>query len=456
MDNKSKRVYDRSNKPANISKKKSSFSLRKPNKAANIIIYGGVCVGLIALTCALNIALYNNVNNPPISSSSATTSNIRKDNSSVLDINSTVESDKASSSETSGTASQDSSSDTSSEITSSEAAPDSSSSSSQVSSNETSQATSSAGSSSSSGQAVIDDDGTNGEYDGSIYIYKNSGYELFYGSDATAKNYAKAISEFKKLVGNNVNVYNLIVPNHSEFALPERIKNDAGVTSQYQNINTLFNSYTEDVKGINIYDIMNEHKNEYTYFNTDHHWTALGAYYAYTQFATDANLKPISLNDTKKGQLENFEGSFINATGGNSILKNNLDTVYYYEIPGNQKCTIVSDDGEAYDASLLYPYEILPENSYSVFIWGDNPFMTIKTDNHNGKKLMVVKESYGNAIVPFLAANYEEIYVVDFRYYTDGIVSLVKDNDIDDVLFLNGIISANTTQQVNKIKALFK
>lgn len=441
MDNKSKRVYDRNNKPANISKKKSSFTLRKSNKTMKVVIYGVVCVGLIALTCVLNIALYSNVNNPPLSS---TSSNVKKDTSSLINRNPSSKSDKNSSKTDSEPSKEQSSA---SSAASSESTPSSEP---QTSSNDTSSSTAQ------SGQAVVDDDGTNGEYDGSIYIYKNAGYELFYGSDATAKNYAKTISEFKKLVGNDVDVYNLVVPNHSEFALPERIKNDAGVTSQYQNLNTLFGSYTEDVKGINIYDIMNAHKNEYIYYNTDHHWTALGAYYAYTQFTTDANLQPISLSDTKKGKLENFKGSFINATGGNSILENNLDTVDYYEMPGNQQCTILSEDGESYNASLLYPYEILPENSYSVFIWGDNPFMTIKTDNHNGKKLMVVKESYGNAIVPFFAANYEEIYVVDFRYYKDGIVSLVNDQKIDDVLFLNGIISANNMQQVNKIKALFK
>lgn len=461
MENHSKRVYNRNKKPVKT-RKKSSFSLRQNNKKMSIVLYAMICIVLIALTCVLNIALYNNSGSSILSErpdhgiqlhkNSSANSNVTIENSngsSAIDTSSSADTssdDKASSTDKSEASGQTSSAQSSSKQESSSAA-----SSSKVSSeSSSSQATSSQNNSSSSASSKPEVD-KGGYMDGSIFIYDNAGYELFYGTNSSAKNYASAISEFKNLVGSSVNVYNLVVPNHSEYGIPEKYRGE----SQYDNLNTIFNSYTADVKGINIYNAMKNHSDEYIYFNTDHHWTALGAYYGYTQFAKATGAKAISLSETKKDKITGFEGSLINATGGNSDLMNNLDTVYTYEMPGNQECMITSTNSGTFPASLLYPYEILPENAYSVFIWGDNPYMTIKTDVHNGKKIMVVKESYGNAFVPFLAANYEEIYVVDFRYYTDGIVSLVNNEGIDDVLFLNGIVSANNVTQVQKIKSLF-
>ncbi len=441
MDNKSKRVYDRSKKPNGVKKKDTSFSMRKTNKSFSILIYCAVCVVLLALTLVLNVALYSSTNTPPLSNTSR--SNLPFDRNSRTNSHDTI---------SDNTSELDKSEDNSSDADSKDdtTARPSSSETEASSQNVPSEAPSPDVTSSASD---VPDDGKSGYLDGGIYIYNNIGFELFYGSESSAKYYAKAISDFKNSVGDDVNVYNLVIPNHTEFGLPAKYSDQT--TSQYDNINTILNNYSADIKPVNIYDTMKEHKDEYIYFNTDHHWTALGAYYGYTQFAKAAGFEPISLSDTKQGSLENFSGSLINATSGNADLQKNLDTVYYYEMPGEQECEITTDDGDKYQASLLYPFEILPENSYSVFIWGDNPYMTIKTDVKNGKKIMVVKESYGNAFVPYLAANYEEIYVVDFRYYQSGLESLIKSQGIQDVLFINGIMSANNATQVQKLRTLF-
>ena len=466
MENHSKRVYNRNKKPVKT-RKKNSFSLRQNSKKISIVLYAMICIVLLALTCVLNIALYNNSGNSILTqrpdhgiklnknSSSNSSFTIENNNeSSDLNISSSKDTslaDKASSDKASSTVNSTVSSQVSSAQSSSKQESSSAVSSSKVSSaNSSSQATSSKNDASSSTSSKPEVD-KGGYMDGSIFIYDNAGYELFYGTHSSAKNYASAISEFKNLVGNSVNVYNLVVPNHSEYGIPEKYRGE----SQYDNLNVIFNSYTSDVKGINIYNTMKNHSDEYIYFNTDHHWTALGAYYGYTQFAKATGTTAISLSEMKKDKITGFKGSLLSATDGNSDLMNNLDTLYTYEMPGNQECMITSKDSGTFPASLLYPYEILPENAYSVFIWGDNPYMTIKTDVKNGKKILIVKESYGNAFVPYLAANYEEIYVVDFRYYTDGIISLVNNEGIDDVLFLNGIVSANNVTQVQKIKSLF-
>lgn len=140
----------------------------------------------------------------------------------------------------------------------------------------------------------IEDNGEDGHMSGGIYIWDNKGFELFFGEDDSAKTYAQRISDYKKALGNDITVYNMVVPNHTEFGLPSRLSEqllETGETkSQRQNMSAVFNNYTQDVKAVDIYDVLNAHKTEYIYFNTDHHWTGLGAYYAYTAFAETAGL----------------------------------------------------------------------------------------------------------------------------------------------------------------------
>ena len=74
---------------------------------------------------------------------------------------------------------------------------------------------------------------------------------------------------------------------------------------------------------------------------------------------------------------------------------------------------------------------------------------------HCGKIIAVVKESYGNAFVPYLTYNYEEVHVIDFRTFGDNLVSYCQQNGIDEVLFLNGVMSANTQIQLDSMSGLF-
>ena len=97
-------------------------------------------------------------------------------------------------------------------------------------------------------------------------------------------------------------------------------------------------------------------------------------------------------------------------------------------------------------------------NTYGVFIMGDNALTVLKSASENaaaGKKIAVVKESYGNAFVPYLTNNYEEVHVIDFRYFKQNLVDYCKTNGIDEVLFMNGVMSANTQVQLDSMSGLF-
>lgn len=300
----------------------------------------------------------------------------------------------------------------------------------------------------------IPDDGSDGYLSSGVYIWQNKAFELFYGSTDAAAAYAQAISGYQQQLPGTT-VYNMVVPNHSEFGLPERIRDDMGCTSQRENLSDVFANYTEgsQVIPVDIYDALDYHKDQYLYFNTDTHWAPLGAYWAYTAFCEAANQTAAPLSDFTVSTVEDFTGYLYVATG-ESCLAENPDHIDLYE-PGFDYTIELSYDGVSFtELSGMYaPDEGM---GYSMVLWGDNPLVRITNhDDASGRKLLLVKDSYGNAIAPFLAANYSEVHVADFRSFPGKLPAYCQENGITDVLFFNNVMSANTYSQIETMNGLF-
>lgn len=304
---------------------------------------------------------------------------------------------------------------------------------------------------------IEDDPSITGYFDNNVFIYNKEGYEIFGGTDTLAVTYSTILSDIADRIDKRITIYNMVVPTHCEYNLPSRYKQMA--KSQKDNIEKVYSSYSAGIVPIDIYDTLNRHKLEYIYYHTDYHWTALGAYYGYEQFANIYGFSPTELKDLTKGEIEGFTGAFINNTkttaspNGNKDLLSNTDTVEYYEIPGNYTCRLLENGAdEMVRVPLLYPYSQGGSYTYSKFIWGDNPYMSIvSSDIKNGKKLLVIKDSYGNAFVPYLVSNFEEVHIIDYRYYKDNVSDIIKNNGITDILFINGVMSVNSSYHQNKL-----
>lgn len=300
----------------------------------------------------------------------------------------------------------------------------------------------------------IPDDGSDGYLSSGVYIWQNKAFELFYGSTDAAAAYAQAISGYQQQLPGTT-VYNMVVPNHSEFGLPERIRNDMGCTSQRENLSDVFANYTEgsQVIPVDIYDALDYHKDQYLYFNTDTHWAPLGAYWAYTAFCEAASQEAAPLSDFTVSTVEGFTGYLYVATG-ESCLAENPDHIDLYE-PGFDYTIELSYDGVSF-TELPGMYAPDEGMGYSMVLWGDNPLVRITNhDNASGRKLLLVKDSYGNAIAPFLAANYSEVHVADFRSFPGKLPAYCAENGITDVLFFNNVMSANTYSQIETMNGLF-
>lgn len=300
----------------------------------------------------------------------------------------------------------------------------------------------------------IEDDGTSGYLTYGTYVWHNTAFELFGASEDRARAYADAINSYKSALGKDITVYDMVIPNHTEMGLPQRIReSETSATSQAENIGQIYSFLDSTVKPINAYNAIAQHNGEYVYFKSDHHWSGLGAYYAYTAFAQATNQDALDLSKCTEKKVEGFTGSFAQSIDG---LES--DTVSYWEFPYDVNMTVTYDDGTTgtYD-SPYYQYAESGANTYGVFIIGDHSLTVLNSscEKASDKKIAVVKESYGNAFVPFLTYNYSQVHVVDFRYFEQNFADYCKTNGIDEVLFINGVMSANTQIQIDAMDSLF-
>ena len=287
----------------------------------------------------------------------------------------------------------------------------------------------------------------------SIVTLGNTAFEIFRGNPTATKKYSDTINEHKKSLGKDVNVYNMVVPTHVEFGLPDKYKDMSN--PQKPVIDKIYEGLGDDIKTVDAYSQLEKHKDEYIYFNTDHHWTSLGAYYAYEAFAKEAGFKPAKLSDYEKYTKEDFLGTLYTQTQDNN-LKKNPDKVDYYKIPQDYKVTRYEKENPTKPLkTTLYADYAEGVNSYSVFLHGDFPQVNIENKkSESDKKIVVVKESYGNSFVPFLIPHYKEVVVIDSRQYKGSLKELVEKNNVDDVLFINNIFAANTESIINTIDNL--
>jgi hypothetical protein len=286
----------------------------------------------------------------------------------------------------------------------------------------------------------------------SILIFQNRAMAPFGGTKAASEYYASVLNNYQEVLGDSVTIYNLIVPTAIEFYLPEKYKS---VTNpQKPNIDNIYSMLNPKIKKVDAYSALQKHTDEYLYFATDHHWTALGAYYAYTAFAEQAGFTPKPLSSMEKKTISPFVGTMYSQTQSSKLLEN-PDHLDYY-ITDTQHTAYQFPRNSPYKGNQVPVWAEYAKggNSYSVFLHGDQPLTRIDTEHKNGRKIMVVKESFGNAFAPYLIPHYEQVFVVDARYFQINGLKFIQDNGINEILFINNIFAANTNSQIGYIQRI--
>ena len=261
-----------------------------------------------------------------------------------------------------------------------------------------------------------------------LLIIAGRAFQVFGGNKTSVKSYVDVVNEYRKILPENVRVFNCIVPTGSSFVFVKDY--DYLREKEFKNIDDAYAQSSPDVITVPAKEALVAHQDEYIYFASDHHWTGRGAYYAYAAFCQAAGLKATPLNKMTRKVKRNFLGTLYNLTKDESI-KNNADSVEYFIPPVKTDVKVFAEYASG-------------GNSYGVFLGGDIAHLKINTSVKNGKSVVIIKNSFGNPFSTFLINNYESVHVVDYRYFDSGLLRLIKNEGIDDVIFFHNVFSANT------------
>lgn len=272
-----------------------------------------------------------------------------------------------------------------------------------------------------------------------LYVKDGSAYSLYYFVQDSATEYIDAINNAAAQLSGQTNVYDILVPNNSGVLLSDDELDKLGGSDQKQAIEYYY-GMMNGVKTVDIFDTLKAHKDEYIFFRTDHHWTADGAYYAYEDFCKTKGITAIPRDKRKTDTFKGFLGSFY-STLQNSDMKNNPDTIYAYEPIGTNDMTYWNEDGSEQKWNVIMDVNGWDKGTmYSTFVGGDTPMAVIENPNvTDGSSCVVMKESYGNAFIPFLVDHYSKIYIIDYRYSQVNILDFVKSKKVNDFICINNI-----------------
>ncbi len=293
-----------------------------------------------------------------------------------------------------------------------------------------------------------------GEMISGIFVSDNVGYGLYYFVQKNADWYAAILNEMDKRLEGRAQLYSLIAPINGGVLLSDARQQELHVSDQRESIRYIYSRMAEDIKTVEVFDTLRAHVDEYIYFHTDHHWTALGAYYAYTQYAAAAGLTPHTLEQFEKVEYPNFLGTYYSVSGITS-LGANPDTVIAYKPMGTNKMKMTMADGVTYDWFVVNDVTSYGSSmKYGTFAGGDQPYNVVENPEiTDGSACLVIKDSYGNALIPYLVDHYQYLYWVDFRHYKGSIYDLVEEKNIKDVLVLQQIYNTGDSGALKKLQA---
>ena len=277
----------------------------------------------------------------------------------------------------------------------------------------------------------------------------------FYGMFSVGEKYANVLNSYKQALGDKVNVFNVYCPLSSAYYMPKSMEEE--FTNQHDAILNV-GGYLQNVINVDVYNELAEHTDEYIYSRTDHHWQPRGAYYAMKKFVEDAGLGDTykDLSTYEKCVIEGFCGTMYAFSDYVQGLKDYPDQMIYYKPDNNDQLEVNYWDStfsyvnESKGHSLFFDWAE-GVNAYGAILGNDLDICEVKTGVHNGRVLVILKDSYANATIPFLTHSFEKIYVADFRYVDISMTEFAKNVGATDMAFIVSISGGHTETHIDAI-----
>lgn len=295
------------------------------------------------------------------------------------------------------------------------------------------------------------------EIDGGNYvIVGNRAMEIYYGSAKYGQAYATYLNQYAELLDGKATVYSMVIPKSAAYYISTSKLYGKTQPRTKENLDNI-NSYLSDkVVSVDVYSALMKHTGEDIYFRTDHHWTALGAYYAAQELAKTAGVGFDDLSAFTSETRSGYLGSMYAVSNYNKRIKDNPDdfVLYYPDTTKYQSWMYSHSFTNPKEHDVLY--YVSPDsvsNWYLMFMNGDNGILYVKTKLETGRKLIIVKDSFGNALCPYFMNSFDEIYIVDFREFKLNLIDFITDKGITDCVFALNAFNA-TSNSAAQLAAL--
>lgn len=275
----------------------------------------------------------------------------------------------------------------------------------------------------------------------------DSGRSIMLSSTGSANgaSYAATVNRYKEKFP-NINMYSLVIPTAISYYLPvEFASHDPDERGHINEINAALKGVTP----VDVYSVLARHTDEPIYFNTDHHWTQLGAFYGAEEFAKTAGVdfKPLSEYDRYDGG--DFVGSAYGNSGDDPRVLELVEPFIYYVPKSDFTTTFYELDGSGGTPFKYFedPGEFDKFGKYSLYMYGDGHIVHMNTSCKNGRRLLVLKEAFANPFCGCLVNSFEDIWVADMKYIKTTATQLINDHDITDLLFCLSTFSTSGANQ---------
>lgn len=272
---------------------------------------------------------------------------------------------------------------------------------------------------------------------------------MAYLGKAGGGSYARVVNDYQEKF-TDVNIYCMIIPTAVEFYCPERAK--SATKPESATIDSLYARLHPAVHRIHLLPVMRAHTDEPIYLRTDHHWSPLGAFYAAQELCRVARVHVPQMTEFEERVTHQFVGSMYGFSRDIAIKRSPEDFIYY--VPTNVTYTTTYTIYQV-DSTFQIVREYSPRQgeffrhfkdgdsrAYCTFMGGDTKIAKVETSTKNGRKVLILKDSFGNALPGYLFGSFQEVHVIDGRYFTKNMVDYVSENGITDIVFANNVFKA--------------
>ncbi len=180
-------------------------------------------------------------------------------------------------------------------------------------------------------------------------------------------------------------------------------------------------------------EVLRGHSQEEIYYRTDHHWKTLAAFYVYQAWAQRQGYAVPEADDF---EIETVTDSFEGTIQSKLEIHTRPDSIELYHYPDDPFYTVQKNNEDEITYSIYDYTALTTKNKYNIFFGGNHALVRIGTRAGSGRRILVIKDSYAHCFVPFLLPEFDEIDVLDIRYYNQRLSDLIAQGAYTDLLFL--------------------